>query len=244
MKNSCIKISQSKHLQIFLFFIFIIFASLNYKFAYSQAAELLDMTKIKAEITDEKSDFFYPNLYKRYSENDTTLTPYEYRYLYYGHSLQPYFDPNITSSNDSVVALRKYLFESEVSVDRVLELTGFVLRLDPFFVDGIFLTALSYEKLANSAIAREWFIKYTNLIKTILASGNGKSVDSPFVVLSVSDEFAILDALELEFKEQKIIEQNGKFYEVLSVNENTKGFTEVFFDINLFYDRSKSFKRK
>lgn len=200
--------------------------------------EIVNIETIKSEISDEKSIYFYPELFSRYSANDTNLHLDDYRRLYYGHSLQPYFNPSLTQLHDSVIALRKYLYQKEISFERVIELAGFVLRLDPFFIDGVHLTALSYDKTGKPEQASLWMDKYIKLIKTIWASGNGKTPETAFTVLSVSDEYAILDALGLEFKEQKLVEINGKFYDILYVNENDRGYEQFYFDINLFYEKS------
>jgi len=197
----------------------------------------VNIDSIKAAIIDEKSDVFYPNLYSRYSANDTTLNPYEYRHLYYGHALQPYFDPRITQSNDSVVALRKYLYLPEIDYNRVIEMTNFVLRLDPFYIDGIYILSSSYYKIGDTARGDLWINKYFKLIKTIWASGDGKSPENAFTVLSISDEYAVLDALGLVFVEQRLLENKGKMYDVLKVEKNELGLDDIYFNIELFHNK-------
>ncbi len=197
----------------------------------------IDIDSIKAQIIDEKSDFFYPKLYTKYSQNDTNISNNEYRYLYYGHSLQPYFDPRIIKTNDSVIALRKYLYSKQIDYRRVIELSNFVLRLDPFYLDGIYLLSSSYEKTGDSIKANLFRNKYYNLINTIWTSGDGKTPETAFYVISLSDEYALIEALGLKINEHNSKKINEKMYDVVTIGPNEMGYEQIYFNIELFYDK-------
>ncbi|MDT3740303.1 MAG: DUF4919 domain-containing protein [Candidatus Kapabacteria bacterium] len=225
-----------------LIVLLILITSLN--LLNSQEFQSVDIKKIEAEISNENSPFFYPSLYVRYSDNDTTLNFEEYRYLYYGHVLQPYFNPNLSSGNDSVMALRKYLTGEDVDLKRIMQLAEFSLRLDPFYLGGIYILGVSYDKSGDSVNANKWGDKYLKIIKTIWNSGDGKSSESAFKVLSVSDEYAFLEALGLRYKEKTLITIGGKTYDIITVEENKLGFEKVYFDLELFYDKDLRINNK
>src|SRR5689334_6985639 len=52
-----------------------------------------DYSSINDMTSDPNSAFYYPKLLKRYQDNDSTISPREFRMLYYGYSLQHEFNP-------------------------------------------------------------------------------------------------------------------------------------------------------
>ncbi|MBQ2395013.1 MAG: DUF4919 domain-containing protein, partial [Alistipes sp.] len=56
-------------------------------------AQTPDNDRIKAEIENPQSQYFYPNLMARYELGDTTLTLDEFHYLYYGFAYSPKYNP-------------------------------------------------------------------------------------------------------------------------------------------------------
>lgn len=210
----------------------------------SQVFQSVDIKKIEAEISNENSPYFYPSLFVRYSDNDTTLSLKEYRHLYYGHALQPYFNPNLSSGNDSIMALRKYLTGDNVDIKRIIQMAEFSLRLDPFNIGGIYILGVSYDKLGDSVNANKWGDKYLKIIKTIWNSGDGKSHETAFKVLSVSDEYSFLEAVGIKFKEKTLITIGGKTYDIITVEENKLGLEKVYFDLELFYDKDLRINNK
>jgi len=210
----------------------------------AQSYEYLDINKLEISIKDENSKYFYPGLFVRYSENDTTLNLEEYKHLYYGHSLQPYFNPNISRYDDSVRALRKYLSSGNVDFKRIIEIANFTLRLDPFYLDGLYILSLAYNNIGDVNNSNKWIDKYDKIIKTIWGSGNGKSPETAFVVLSVADEFAMIDAMKLKFLEHSTIKINGKTFDTIKVEPNESGIEKVFFNIDLFLEKSINLDKK
>jgi len=87
--------------------------------------------------------------------------------------------------------------------------------------------------------AKLWFRKYGQLVKTILSTGDGKEPGSAYIVTSTSDEYTVLDFLELKFTQQAFIEHKKKWYDLMSVRENESGIDKVYFDINLFFGKMK-----
>lgn len=210
----------------------------------SQVYETVDMLKIKKAISDENSPYFYPTLYSRYSDNDTSLNLVEYRHLYYGHALQPYFNPNLSKRNDSMLALRKYLNAGEVDFKRVIEMANFVLRLDPFYIDGIYMLSIAYDKIGDRVNTALWIDKYSKIIRTIWYSGNGQTPETAFTVLSTADEYSLLESMKVKYKERSPVQINGKPYDLIRVEPNEKGYETIYFDIELFYGKDLQYNNK
>ncbi|MBX3044373.1 MAG: DUF4919 domain-containing protein [Candidatus Kapabacteria bacterium] len=222
------------------FYITIFFAIISTNL-FSQNFESVDINKIKAEITDENSDYFYPKLFERYSENDTTLTLDEFRRLYYGHALQPYYNPNISRTDDSARTLKDLLRNRSNDFGRLNNLCKFVLRLDPFWIDALYILSISSEMLGDLETSEYAVYKHTMLLRTILQSGDGRSYQSAFTILSISDEYSLLNALGLKFKEQALMHNDGKPYDYLAVEPDDELEIEgLYFNIELFFGKGLS----
>ena len=69
------------------FFLLIFFYTLGFaQKAAKFEVKKVDFDKIKEEITNPNSKYFYPKLMKSYLSNDTVLDFEGYRYLYYGYT--------------------------------------------------------------------------------------------------------------------------------------------------------------
>lgn len=195
----------------------------------------IDLNEIKSVARTET----YTKLLDRFISNDTTLSLDEYKILYYGQAFQEKYRPN--SRHDSIRALNMYINKGINSVDfnRVLNLTAQILKDYPFNIEQIFITGVVYDKLGGQILSQLWFRKYSNLIKTILSSGNGKKTGSAYIVTNVTDEYSVLNALGLNVEKQSLITEKKKWYDLLSVEKNQFGIESVYFDINLFFGNEK-----
>lgn len=52
-----------------------------------------DMEKIKKEVNDPSSKYYYPKLMKQFEANDTSMTLDQFRHLYLGYVFQEDYNP-------------------------------------------------------------------------------------------------------------------------------------------------------
>lgn len=193
----------------------------------------LDLDKIRKFAKTDS----YDKLYQQYLANDTTLSLEDYVNIYYGQAFLDSYQPN--ARPDSVKELNTYLNTAGESIDfqKVLQYTQPILQKFPFNIEQILITAVAHEKLGNQGLSQRWFYKYDKLIRTILSSGDGKSEETAMVVTKVTDEYSILEALQLEFTSQTLTGNIKKKYDVMEVAPNNIGINQLYFDINLFYGK-------
>ncbi|MBD5231453.1 MAG: DUF4919 domain-containing protein [Muribaculaceae bacterium] len=83
-----------------------------------------DLEQIRKMTLDPKSPFYYPNLVKAYERNDTTMTPEQYRYFYFGAMFQEDYNPYRRSAyvdkSDSLLSLNRAAVERRDSTFRTL----------------------------------------------------------------------------------------------------------------------------
>jgi Domain of unknown function (DUF4919) len=90
--------------------------------------------------------------------------------------------------------------------ERVLDLSLPWLDQCPIDIDAHLLSAVALQKLGRPEEAdphRRW---YRGLVESILASGDGRTPESAFVVISVAEEYSVLRALRLERESQALLD--------------------------------------
>lgn len=78
-----------------------------------------DLEQIRKATLDPESPFYYPKLVKLYERNDTTMTPEQYRYFYFGSMYQEDYNPYRKSAyvdkTDSLLSLNRAAVEKRDS---------------------------------------------------------------------------------------------------------------------------------
>ncbi len=78
--------------------------------------------------------------------------------------------------------------------------------------------------------------KAQSILDTILASGNGGSVDTAYIVINLAEEDAVLDHFGVTKVSQAVVESDDKYFDVLTTKDAAGQEASIFFDITLFYE--------
>ncbi|HLN52184.1 MAG TPA: DUF4919 domain-containing protein [Lentimicrobium sp.] len=172
----------------------------------------------------------YSNLMQRYKANDTTLTREDYHLLYYGYALQTGYDPSKDTDlrkqladlfNDASNGNADYLGIQGIS-NKILDQLPFDIRtLDP--------AIYASEMLKDQSTAKKLEFKMGRIIETIFNSGDGRTQESPFYVISLANIPDMVRALGFEAV-NIVPEQSGNLF-YFRVKENDFGITAFYFKI-------------
>lgn len=88
----------------------------------------------------------------------------------------------------------------------------------------------------DACVKHETFV-LSGLLASITASGDGKSADTAYQVISIEEEYFVMDARGLHSEQQSLMFQAQKPYDVLSTGDGQN----VWFDISLFYGKEFGF---
>lgn len=193
--------------------------------------EPVNYKKVRKAIKKKKSPYYYPVLYQRYIDLDTSLSTLEFRYLYYGYSFQEGYKPyGIPALRDSLIS---YL-EREEPMQQELEVAGRIagelLKESPFRLRETFIAAVAFEMSGNTKMSAVYYIFFQKQIEAIMSSGDGLSKETAFSVIYIPDEYEILDVLGFTFGgEQSLIDG---YFDRLRVLENELGVEELYFDVS------------
>ena len=198
-------------------------------FAQKSKTEKPDYKKIEEEISNKKSNSYYPLLITRYNKSDTTLTKEEFELLYYGSFFQDSF--SAYSHSDYSDSLRQVLSKESLltsDYDKIIRFEKAVLNKFPFNLRDLNTLAYAYDKKGMQDSVKFINFKLDNVINTILNSGDGKSSKTGWHVVSVGDEYSILNILGYEFGgEQSLI---GRC-DYLAVKKNKDNINGFYFDV-------------
>jgi hypothetical protein len=101
-------------------------------------------------------------------------------------------------------------------------------------MDGHYVQAASYRELQDvekAELQRKIFI---GLLDSIRNSGNGKSLDSAYVVINTHEEYVILGVMGLRPHKQSLVQKDGHSYDVLeAVDQKTKQSVTLYFNVDI-----------
>ena len=210
-------------------------------FAQSQQVGKIDFDQIKRNITDKKSQYYYPLLIKRILANDSSLTHKDYKHLYYGSVFQDYYHPY----GDSYVKKEFSEFYQSGNNKEIIEKGILVLKENPVDIEVTLKVLLAYLDEGDTAMTRIYGKKYYSFLDVIYASGDGESIETAYVVISVSDEYRIVGDLNLSVKQQYLIEDVDLLIFVKKGQRRIRGkkIKQLYFNVHMpLMSLSNSFK--
>ena len=191
--------------------------------------------EIKKAINDKDGEFYYPELLRRFEAADTTLTPEQAYCFYYGTATRPDYNPykinnykemNEALSGDNVTE------ENRRKAAQVIERE---LKTDPTNLRFHFYKQMVYSDLYGyeSQEYHDAVFQVRTLLSAIMASGDGRSKETAFHVISVTDEYGLMDILCVSPKMQSLIHDKGQSYDLMELKENEYGLKSLYFNITV-----------
>lgn len=228
---------------LILFFIFPAFSNLPRVSAQGMATDgKPDYKRIQKLTSDPSSPMFYTRLFMRYINDDTTFTQQEFHFLYYGYFFQDeYSSYSSVGYKDSIKSLGQKEGMTREEGKRLISFAKRDLKFTPFDLNDLnWLSNLYYAMgdIDNNAVYK---YKAKMVATTILSSGDGRSDSTGYHILSVGDEYNIINHLGLVYKSYRTNAE--KKYDYITVNGNSRGISGVYFDVSkLLEDDAKRSK--
>ena len=154
------------------------------------------------------------DIMKRCLTTDAPVSAEEYILLYYGSTFLEEYAPYGGSDH----ARRIDELIEEKRMDEAIAWCKEELAQNPGSVRGFSTLGSLYDMLGDTVLAKVYFGRYVELLSVPFFSGTGTSMDSAFVVRSVTDEYLILAELGLKRLEQRLVfDKDDMPYDVLVV---------------------------
>ncbi|MDI6739507.1 MAG: DUF4919 domain-containing protein [Candidatus Edwardsbacteria bacterium] len=202
----------------------------------AQKISNVDFDAIRRAVSDTGSAYFYPRLWKRFLRFDTTLDRRAYAHLYYGHVYQGDYNP----VNTELIEREREFLECDKAKKRAKAAAAAraLVDTDPLNLKYNHYAGMSLLRKGDTVSARRYRGRWTSLINLILASGDGRSDSTAYVVIRVPDEYQVMGHLGLEptahfFRGGPA----GKrlYRDVFELKPNKIGFDKIYFNTNWSY---------
>ncbi|CAN5274303.1 hypothetical protein BH20ACI2_BH20ACI2_00980 [soil metagenome] len=127
-----------------------------------------------------------------------------------------------------VKALNDKNFKEAVRIASEIQKTNFV------DMNSHVVASMAYQGLGDAKKSKFHEGVYLGLINSILNGGDGNSTKTAYIVISIAEEFALLDALDLKRTSHSAITEDGRKYDVLTVTDKkTNETSKVYFNTDL-----------
>lgn len=173
-----------------------------------------DNEQILSDIMNGLSPYYYPSLFMRYMEGDTTLTLDDYRHLYYGYAWQPEYEPfDKPQAKDDLlrlIAVTKDSLSLE-NAEKIIDLANEVMKSDPFSPGNLNILVYGYGSIGNKVQEKINYRRLQMVIKTIQSSGTGLKEASPWHVLSFSHATDMMAYLNLDYGTRRVVSRTTEY---------------------------------
>jgi hypothetical protein len=149
-----------------------------------------------------------------------------------------YADRPFKKGEGSDPDLRKKLFPAlgENNYDKAIEIAGKVLAQNYLDIDAHIVSALAYKEKHDAEHEKLHNFVAEGLCRSILGSGDGQTLESAYVVISVAEEYTILRVLGWRLKEQALLGEGKHHYDKMDVfNPKTRQQATIYFNIDRPY---------
>ncbi len=210
----------------------------------AQKISNVDFTTIKKLSEDSLSTLFYHSLVKRFAESDTTLNYIDSNVIYYASAFARTYNPYGSSDEEKIF----FDFYKQQKYTEAIPHGEAALKENPVNLKLLFRMLVCHHQLGDKENAKKYARMYFPLLNVIYQSGDGRSIETAFVVISVADEYEILSDLQLSITKQALVGET----DVLTIDKKgqkpKKGeekIKELYFNVSIPFEHlSKSFEKK
>ncbi len=201
----------------------------------SIAANAPDYKRIKKEINTEGSEFYYPELLRRFQAADTTLSLEQLRHFYYGTATRSDYDPYKMAKIDALREAFEKDTPNKEDWEKAANEIDKELETDPTNIRFHLYKHIIYSNLygQDSEKAVDAHNQVVMLLSAVTSTGDGSSKETAFHVISVADEYGIMDIFGLSPTMQSLVEDKGQSYDVMELKENKYGLESMYFNITV-----------
>jgi hypothetical protein len=136
--------------------------------------------------------------------------------------------------NSDLMSLRGPLQKAfaEGDCETVIKQGEAILEKNYVYIDAHIVLSTCHRRLGQAAQAEHHGATARGLIQAIAATGDGKSPETAFVVISVREEYVILATRGLTKVQQALISKDGHSYDLMTVQNRSGGTEQVYFNVD------------
>lgn len=189
-------------------------------------AQSIDKEEVKRNVTDQHSSFYYPKLIDDFINNPDQLSSdsLKSQYLYYGKLYSEYYKKN---AEIKPKYLKFVKLTNAKKYKKALDMGEVLLKNDPVNLVVLLHMITCYKNLnIDPQKLKETEIQAEILLKTIARYGDGASKEKSFKVISIEDEFALLNYLGINLQKYTRTSEKVQSDVILDIWTKNKDYKE------------------
>jgi hypothetical protein len=193
-----------------------------------------DYNLIEKEIQNASSKFYYPDLMQRMKTFDTTLTVEDYQYLYYGYVFDDTYNPYREFSEERRL-IEKKLFKRNIKkitskdCDTLIKLGTQSINEFPFDIRCLSFLSYLYELNRDKDMSNKMSSRCANLLDAIKSSGDGRTCETAYRVISISHEYILLNMFQARTISRQLSVMDCDYYELDNTSLNYIDMDSIYF---------------
>lgn len=169
----------------------------------------------------------YETLLERVKKQDASV---DFKELRYAYTETKQYDP-YGGSLDARDAMFAALTAKEY--DKALAASDKLLAANYLNINAHFVAYVAHRNLSQAERSEYHKWVFQNLLKSIGASGDGKTMESAFIVISIDEEYAWLNFMGLRSAGQQKVEENGHNYDkMMAKDPKTDQSSTYYFNVD------------
>ena len=196
-----------------------------------------DIEKIKSEINNRGSRYYYPKLMEQFMRADTAMNLDEFRHLYLGFALQEDYNPYREPSFSNPVANLNSVNLTRQEADTVIHYANLALEDNPFDLQQMSVLISALRQRGQINLSKIWQYKFNYILMAIVSTGTGADEENAWYVIEPQHEYVLLNMMGLTVTNHVFYEPNDEgdsYYEYLTVVDGLgRRAGGYFFDIRL-----------
>lgn len=181
----------------------------------------------------------YNTLLERVKASNPDIDFFQLRMVYANTSD---YDPY----NDELSNYKKSMYDAlnDNNYKEAIEHARGILKRNYVDIDAHLVCEIAYDGLKNAEKRDYHSYIADGLIESILHSGDGKSPETAFIIIDISEEYEVLRSLELRFISQELLGGSKGPCDLLKAYNPESGDTlGIYFNVSILFDYlSKKFK--
>lgn len=113
--------------------------------------------------------------------------------------------------------------------DQAIESAEKILAKNFVEINAHFVSYVAQRELSHVEKAAFHKFMFDGLVKSITSSGDGKTTETAFVVISTDEEYTLFNVLGLRATDQALVSQNGHSFDRMTANNPKTNETVVYF---------------
>ncbi len=179
---------------------------------------------------DPNHKYYYKALMAKFTKDWASLSLDEFYMLYFGQSVDPSYDPY--AIRDGVTAELKRLYSEEKYEEGIIE-GNKLLPKYPLDIDVNWYLGMCHYKLEQYDLYERYVGVYRCIMLGIVSTGDGDTPKTAYVVITVDDEYEILDYLSYAMDKQELLDKDGhSFDKIIGYDRDTEEDLVVYFNID------------